>query len=203
MTSRAKLLLGDVNALSIPNWRAGQTVLLLSVPRVIFGSEGPYLGMGTETLMHVNPDIEEVKALKGFASEQMGKLCVPAGKFSLSRTLVPFHKPSTAASMKEADCLMPVFNVKEPLGDDQRVLFTLADLDNSFVTPPSLRIPVKLSVMTDSMSHQCQGRRQFADNGTYVSHDCRNGLVWSLSAFKSVFRALVSLSHHLHGFCSY
>ena len=46
--------------------------------------------MGKENLTHIDPDIEEVKALKEFASEQKGKHVITGGKFSHSLKTVRF-----------------------------------------------------------------------------------------------------------------
>ena len=94
---RAPLILTDVNALSVPNWTAGRTVLLLSVPETPLGIQGPFR-IGKDTLMHVDPDIEEAKALKEYASEQMGKQVIKGGKFLPYRKMIPCHKSSASES---------------------------------------------------------------------------------------------------------
>ena len=92
-SSRVKLNMINVSASSFLDWTAGRTVLLLSVPQVPLGVQEP-LRIGRETLIHVDPDIEEAKALKEFASEQMGKQIVKGGKFLSDRDMIPRHKPS-------------------------------------------------------------------------------------------------------------
>ena len=66
-TSRANLILYGLAASSARGWTEGKTVLLLSFPVLKISVQNRVLELGDETMVDVEPDMEEATSLKEWA----------------------------------------------------------------------------------------------------------------------------------------
>lgn len=125
-THHCVLKLWNDQIISARTWTAGQTILLITNPKFYArkkANENPGLGIAMNSIVDVDPDFEDAHWLRRMAEDQTKR----------ERVCIPFPDG--------------VWNVEDAINGPNRVLYTLADVDERVREDASVVFTGKLNLI--------------------------------------------------------